>query len=108
MLVVEGQLLLTEGDFPQAEARFSDAHNRAEGIQEPFYAAEALLGLARTYLSRSELEAASSTFLEAGRQFQQLESTDGEWAAMLGVAQTLVGQEQGDYVLVNRAGALGT
>jgi tetratricopeptide (TPR) repeat protein len=97
---------LTGGDFSQAETRFSNAHNSAESVQEPLYAAEALLGLARTYLSRSELEAASSTFLEAGRQFQLLESTDGDGAAMLGIAQTLIGQEQWDEAIEHCEGAI--
>jgi tetratricopeptide (TPR) repeat protein len=106
LLVVEGQWMLTVGDFSQAEARFSDARNQAEGIQEPLYGAEALLGLARTFLSRKELEAASATFLEAGRQFQLIESTDGDGAAMLGVAQTLIGQEQWDEAIEHCEGAL--
>jgi len=92
LLLVEGQLLLTQGDFAQAEARFSDAHNQAEGQQQPLLAAEALLGLARTRLSRGELEAALKTYMEAGRQFRLVESTDGDGAAVLGTAQVLIGQ----------------
>src|SRR5260370_8094611 len=86
-LLVQGQLLLTEGDFSQAEARFSDSHNQAEALQEPLLAAEALLGLAQTRLSRSELDAASSTFLEAGRQFRLLEGNDGDASVILGLSQ---------------------
>jgi len=96
---------LTEGDFSQAEARFSDSHNQAEALQEPLLAAEALLGLAQTRLSRSELDAASSTFLEAGRQYQLLGSTDGDGWAMLGLAQTLIGQELWDEAIENGEGA---
>ena len=105
-LLVDGQLLLTMGDFSQAETHFSDAHNQAEAQQEPLLSAEALLGLARTRLSRRELDAASSSFLEAGRQFQLLESTGGDGAAMLGIAQTLIGQEQWDEAIEHCEGAL--
>ena len=66
---------------------------QAEQQQQPLLAAEALLGLARTRLARSELEAASTTFAAAGRQFQLLESIDGDGAALLGAAQVLIGQE---------------
>ena len=52
--LVEGQLWLTLGDFAQAEARFSEAHTQAEMQQEPLLAAESLLGLAQTRLSRGE------------------------------------------------------
>ena len=51
ILLVEGHLLLTQGDFTQAEARYSDAHNQAEGQQEPLIASQALLGMARTRLA---------------------------------------------------------
>jgi len=40
------------------------------------------------------LDAASTTFEEAGRQFQLLESTDGDGEAVLGIAQTLIGRER--------------
>ena len=56
--------------------------------------AQALLGLASTRLARNDLEAASATFLEAGRQFQLLESVNGDGGAMLGVAQTLIARER--------------
>ena len=87
IFLAEGQLLLTRGDFSQAENRFSQAYSQAEVLQEPLLAAEALLGLAQTRLSRKELDAASASFLEAGRQFQLLESTDGDAEAMLGIAK---------------------
>jgi tetratricopeptide (TPR) repeat protein len=93
MQIIQGQLLLTQGDFVQAETSFSTAHNLAEGQQEPLLAAEGLLGLATTRLARGELDTATSTFMEASRQFQLLESTDGDGAAVLGVAQVLIGRE---------------
>ncbi|MFL5702945.1 MAG: tetratricopeptide repeat protein, partial [Ktedonobacteraceae bacterium] len=93
MQIIQGQLLLTQGDFVQAETSFSTAHNLAEGQQEPLLAAEALLDLAKTRLARGELDTATSTFIEASRQFQLLESTDGDGAAVLGIAQTLIGRE---------------
>jgi len=43
-------------------------------------------------LSRKELDAASASFVEAGRQFQLLESVDGDGEARLGIAQTLIGK----------------
>src|SRR5207237_10712013 len=73
--LVEGQLWLTLGDFAQAEARFSEAHTQAEMQQEPLLAAESLLGLAQTRLSRGELESDTNNFSAAERQFQGLEST---------------------------------
>src|SRR5207253_7860680 len=104
--LVEGQLWLTLGDFAQAEARFSEAHTQAEMQQEPLLAAESLLGLAQTRLSRGELEAAANTFLAAGRQFQALESTSGDGLAMLGVAQTLIGQKAWEQATADCEGAL--
>jgi tetratricopeptide (TPR) repeat protein len=47
-----------------------------------------------------------TSFLEAGRQFQLLESTDGDGAAMLGIAQTLIGQEQWVEAIEHCEGAL--
>ena len=68
-------------------------------------AAETLLGLAQTRLSRKELDAASASFLEAGRQFQLLESTDGDGEAMLGLAQTLLGRGQWNEAIEHYEGA---
>ncbi|TMD42265.1 MAG: tetratricopeptide repeat protein, partial [Chloroflexi bacterium] len=76
--LVQGQLLLTQGDFVQAEEGFGAAYKQAEGQQEPQLAAEALAGMARVKLSQGELDAASTMFTEARRRFQLLESTDGE------------------------------
>jgi tetratricopeptide (TPR) repeat protein len=70
------------------------AHNQAEEQQQPLLATEALLGLARTKLARGELDTASTIFVEARRQFQLLESIDGDGSAVLGVAQTLIGRER--------------
>ncbi len=94
--LVQGQLLLTQGDFVQAEEGFGAAYKQAEGQQEPQLAAEALAGMARVKLSQGELDAASTMFTEARRRFQLLESTDGEGAAVLGIAQVLIGQERWD------------
>src|SRR6202165_4118784 len=55
MQIIQGQLLLTQGDFVQAETSFSTAHNLAEGQQEPLLAAEGLLGLGKTRLERGEI-----------------------------------------------------
>lgn len=106
LLLVEGQLLLTQGDFEQAEARFSNAHNQAEAQQQPLLAAEALLGQARARLSRSELEAASTTYAEAERQFRLVESIDGEGAAVLGTAQVLIGQAAWEAAIARCEAAL--
>jgi len=56
-------------------------------------------------LSRKELDAASASFLEAGRQFQLLEYTDGDGEAMLGIAQTLIGRGQWDEAIEHCEGA---
>jgi len=93
ILFVEGQLLLTQGDYAQSAAHFRDAHDQAGNQQEPLLASEALLGLARSRLARGELEAAATTFAETRRQFQLVESVNGDGAALLGTAQVLVGQE---------------
>jgi tetratricopeptide (TPR) repeat protein len=93
ILFVEGQLLLTQGDYAQSATRFNDARGQAESQQEPLLASEALLGLARSRLARGELEAAATTFAETRRQFQLVESVNGDGAALLGTAQVLVGQE---------------
>jgi tetratricopeptide (TPR) repeat protein len=105
-LIVWGQLLLTGGDFLQAEARFSQAYDQAEAQQEPLRAAEAILGLAQTRLAQEEFDAALTTFLEAGRQFQLVESTDGDGRAVLGVAQVNLGRELWDETLENGQAAL--
>ena len=105
IFLAEGQLLLTRGDFTQAESHFSKAFSIAEVLQEPLLAAEALLGLAQTRLSRKELDSASASFLEAGRQFQLLESTNGDAEAMLGVAQTLIGRGQWNEAIEHCEGA---
>jgi tetratricopeptide (TPR) repeat protein len=105
ILLAEGQLLLTRGDFSQAETDFSGAYSQAEALQEPLLAAEAQLGLAQTRLSRKELDAASASFLQAGRQFQLLEYTDGDGEAMLGIAQTLIGRGQWDEAIEHCEGA---
>jgi len=104
--VIRGQLFLTQGDLTQAEARFSEAHDQAEAQQEPLQSAEALLGLAQTRLAREELEAALNSFLAAGRQFQQVESVDGDGSAALGIAQVYLGQQQWDEALENCEAAL--
>ena len=105
-LIVWGQLLLTQGDFPQAEARFSEAYEQAEAQQEPLHAAEAMLGLAQTRLAREEFDAAMTTFLEAGRQFQLIESTDGDGNAVLGVAQVNLARELWDEAIEHGQAAL--
>ena len=104
--VIGGQLFLTQGDVTQAEARFSEAHGLAEAQQEPLQAAEALLGLAQTRLTREELEAALTSFGAAGRQFQQVESVDGDGSSALGIAQVYLGQQQWDETLENCEAAL--
>jgi tetratricopeptide (TPR) repeat protein len=45
VLLAEGQLLLTQGSFSQAETWFSRAYSHAEALQEPMIAADAQLGL---------------------------------------------------------------
>jgi tetratricopeptide (TPR) repeat protein len=105
-LIVQGQWLLTQGNFTQAEACFSEAYNQAEAQQEPLRAAEAILGLAQTRLAREEFDAALTTFLEAGRQFQSIESTDGDGGAVLGIAQVNLGREQWDETVENGQAAL--
>jgi tetratricopeptide (TPR) repeat protein len=92
ILLIDGQLLLTQGDFTGAESRFSEAYSQSEVLQETLLAARAILGIAQTRLSRKELDAASASFVEAGRQFQLLESVDGDGEACLGIAQTLIGK----------------
>ncbi|MBV9709050.1 MAG: hypothetical protein JO125_16775, partial [Chloroflexi bacterium] len=104
--LVRGQLALTQGDFAQAEARFSEAYGLAEEQQEPLLAAEAVLGLAQTRLAHEELAASLDTFLEAGRQFQLLESVDGDGLAVLGVAQVKLAQKVWDEALENCEAAL--
>ena len=95
LLITEAQLLLTIGDYEHAGERFNEAHTQATEQQEPLLAADAS-GLARVQLARGELETAMTTFLEAGRQYQQLESTSGDGDAVLGVAQVLIGLTQWD------------
>jgi tetratricopeptide (TPR) repeat protein len=97
--VTEAQLLLTIGDYTQAEARFNEACAQATAQQEPLLAADAVLGVAQVQLAHGELATALTTFLEAGRQYQQLESTSGDGDAVLGVAQVSIGQAQWDEAL---------
>ncbi|MBV9710940.1 MAG: tetratricopeptide repeat protein, partial [Ktedonobacteraceae bacterium] len=98
---IQGQLYLAQGDFALAEKYYSDAHNRANALQEPLLAAEALLGMAQAHLAREDLDAAFETFLAAGRAFQEVESTNGDGSAVLGVAQVHMGQQQWDEALEN-------
>ncbi len=49
---------------------------------------------------------ANDTFLEAGRQFQLLESTGGDGSAVLGIAQVNIGQQHWDEALENSDAAL--
>jgi tetratricopeptide (TPR) repeat protein len=92
---------LIEGDFIQAQQHFSQAHNQAEAYQDVFTATEALLGQAQARLACRELEAAQNTFLAVGRQFQLLESANGDGAAVLGVAQVNLGLQQWDEAQAN-------
>jgi tetratricopeptide (TPR) repeat protein len=104
--LVYAQILLTQGDLTQAEARFSEAYQQAEAQQTPLLATDAVLGLAQTRLAREELDAALSTFLEAGRQYQLLESVGGDGVTMLGLAQVNLGRERWDEALENSEAAL--
>jgi tetratricopeptide (TPR) repeat protein len=91
-----GKLLLTLGDFTQAEQHFSNAYHLAETVQHPLVAAEAMYGQAEARLARTDLNAAQEIFLAVGRQFQSLESTSGDGSALLGLAQVNIGQEKWD------------
>jgi len=91
--LAQGQLALTIGTFPVAEQYFYQAHAQAEQYQEPFLAAEALVGLAQIQLASLQLETALNMFLMAGRAYQLIESTDGDGYATLGVAQVNIGQQ---------------
>src|SRR2546429_7755026 len=62
--LVQGQLLLTQGDFVQAEEGFGAAYKQAEGQQEPQLAAEALAGMAPVKVFTREAECGSNTVLE--------------------------------------------
>jgi tetratricopeptide (TPR) repeat protein len=101
-----GQLLLTEGDFTRAEQHFSNAYNLAEALQYPLIAAKAIYGQAEARLARADLNAAYETFLTVGRQFQLLESTNGDGLAILGLAQVNIGQEKWDEAQENCETAL--
>ncbi|MEO8970424.1 MAG: tetratricopeptide repeat protein, partial [Ktedonobacteraceae bacterium] len=91
--IVQGQLLVTEGDFAQAEIHFRAAHEQAQVQQDPLLVAEAILGLGQAKLGREELEQAYEFFLEAGQLFQTIENIDGDGNALLGIAQVHLGQE---------------
>ncbi len=104
--LLQGLILLAQGDFPQAEHYFSTTMQQAEAKQDPSLMAEAILGQAQAQLARGDLEHALNTFLAAGRQFQFIESTDGDGLAVLGVAQVYSGQEHWDEALENCAAAL--
>jgi tetratricopeptide (TPR) repeat protein len=69
-------------------------------------AAEATLGLAQTLLAREEWPTANDTFLQAGSQFQLLESTGGDGSAVLGIAQVNIGQQNWDEAISNADAAL--
>src|SRR5581483_8724557 len=91
-----GEWYLIQGDFAQAATHFTTARQQARTYQEPLLAAEALLGLGQTQLASQELDAASATFLEAGRAFQLQESTDGDGSAVLGMARVNISQQHWD------------
>jgi tetratricopeptide (TPR) repeat protein len=104
--VTRGQWFLTVGDVEQAESHYKQARQQADTYQQPLMAAEATLGLAQTDLAREEMTAANDTFLEAGRQFQLLESTGGDGSSVLGVAQVNIGQQLWDEAIANSDAAL--
>src|SRR5450755_2401267 len=86
IVAARAQIYLIQGDFAQSAKYYSDTHNRAEAQQEPLVAADAILGMAQSYLARHELEAALETFLAVGRAYQLVESTSGDGSAALGAA----------------------
>ena len=104
--IVMGKLLLTQGDFQSAELHFNNAYPLAEAVQHPLVAAEAMYGQAEARLARADLNAAHETFLAVGRQFQLVESTNGDGLAILGLAQVNIGQEKWEEAQENCATAL--
>jgi tetratricopeptide (TPR) repeat protein len=104
--IIKGKHLLAQGDFPLAEQHFTNAYHLAEAVHHPLLAAEAMYGQAETRLARTDLNAARETFLAVGRQFQLLESTNGDGLAILGLAQVNIGLEKWDDAEENCASAL--